>query len=197
MKNSWVGASKTLEEAIGQMVKVPQIAACINGEHTAKTPERVTKAFGELFSGCWEDPQKVLVTSFSDDYDEMVFVIDISFVSMCAHHFLPFIGVAHFAYIPEKKIVGLSKIPRLVDVFARRPQVQEKLTKEITREFQRVVQPKGCGLVMEAYHLCMAIRGVKKHSAYTKTNDMQGVFRKHPEVRAEFLAGIPKKFRGL
>lgn len=193
----WVSALKTLNYAIEEVVSAKEIRACANHEHTKNTPQRVVESYGELFSGCFVDPKSVLKTAFSDDYSEMVYINDIQFVSMCMHHFLPFIGKAHFAYIPNKKIVGLSKIPRLIEVYARRPQVQEQLTRQITSEFQRVVQPKGCGLVMEAVHLCMCVRGVRQMTAFTRTSDLRGNFLRRKEVREEFLSGIPRTFKGF
>ena len=187
-----VDARVELEKALDVFYKIPQIRACIGEEHIEKTPARIVKALLEFYAGCWTDPKELLRTSFTEEkYDEMIYVNDISFVSMCAHHALPFFGKAHFAYLPSGKIVGLSKIPRLVEAYSRRPQVQEKLTVEIVNAFEEVIQPKGCGLVMEGIHLCMAIRGVENESAYSKTAAIRGAFR-FPDVKHEFLNGIRK-----
>lgn len=160
--------------------------------HVKDTPKRVVKAYQEYFEGCKVDPKSVLTTMFVDqDYDEMVEVLDIEFVSYCEHHLVPFLGKVHFAYLPKKKIVGLSKIPRLIDVLAHRPQVQERLSVEIVDTFQEVVQPKGCGVVIEAFHLCMIARGVRKERAYTKTTALRGCFKKS-DVKSEFLNSLPK-----
>ena len=168
----------------------------IEDEHIRDTPARVCVSFDEYFAGCYQDPTKVLGKRFpSHGYDEMVFVNNIPFVSFCAHHLVPFMGKVHFAYIPKEHIVGLSKIPRLVECFAKRPQVQEKLTQQLVNTFQEVINPKGCGVVIEAFHLCMAIRGIKKEGAYTRTQAIRRCFRK-AEVKAEFLDGVSKSRGG-
>lgn len=195
-KQSWVDATHSLEKTVGKMLDTDELNKVIGGDHIARTPERVVSAYNDMFAGCFVEPSSVLQITFVDgQYDEMVYVNDIEFVSVCAHHWLPFFGKAHFAYIPDKSIVGLSKIPRLIDILSRRPQVQEKLTREITQTFQEIVKPKGCGLVMEAYHLCVSIRGVKNRSAYTRTADVRGIFRERPETKQEFLMGIPHEFK--
>lgn len=182
---------QVLESAIQQMLGIPEIAGSISEVHIKETPQRYVKACQEFFQGCWEDPKEVLQKKFEETkYAQMVFVNDIKFVSFCAHHLLPFFGRVHFAYIPQKYVVGLSKIPRLVEIHARRPQVQEKLTEEIVETFQEVMQPKGCGCVVEATHLCMAIRGVKKDDAYMRTTSLKGTFLTEDIVRQEFLDGI-------
>lgn len=179
-----------LFDAIDNLVNEKDILKVVNKEHISETPRRVVEMYKELFSGCFQDPEEVLKKGFEDTkYNEMVYVNNISFVSVCAHHFCPFFGKAHFAYIPNGKIVGLSKIPRLIKIYAKRPQVQEKLTQEIVDTFDRIIQPKGCGLVMEAEHLCMKIRGVKEETAYTRTTALRGVFMQ-PLARDEFLNGI-------
>jgi GTP cyclohydrolase IA len=166
------------------------IISGLNPEHVRDTPNRIYKTIFELFSGCYEDPQEVLKPVFEETaYDELIYILDIPFVSVCCHHALPFFGKAHFGYLPAGKIVGLSKVPRLVNVYARRPQVQEKLTNEIVQMFQSVIEPKGCGLVMESYHLCMMVRGVESSPTFTKTTALRGVF-KHDTTKAEFLSGV-------
>lgn len=165
---------------------------CTDSEHTINSPDRIAKSFMELYEGCWQDPKECLKTVFKNQgYDEMIYVNDISFISMCAHHGLPFVGKANFAYIPDKYIVGLSKIPRLVQCYSRRPQIQENLTMQIVETFNEIVKPKGCALVMESYHLCVSIRGVKNENAYTKTSSLKGVFREG-STKQEFLDGIRK-----
>ncbi|MBI2900446.1 MAG: GTP cyclohydrolase I FolE [Planctomycetes bacterium] len=152
------------------------------------TPERVEKALRYMTRGYLQDPEQVLNGAvFDSDYDEMVIVKDIDFFSLCEHHLLPFFGKCHVAYLPEKKIVGLSKIPRLVDVYARRLQVQERLTTQIARAIQQKVRPKGVGVVMEAFHLCVMMRGVEKQNAHMVTSSMVGRFRSDPKTRKEFL----------
>jgi GTP cyclohydrolase I len=159
-------------------------------EGLKETPYRVIRAYRELFSGYHFAPAdigKLLATTFMDGKcDEMVVVKDIQFYSTCEHHMLPFQGVAHIGYVPNDRIVGLSKLPRLLEVFARRLQVQERLTQQVTESLDIHLQPKGSACVIEAQHLCMACRGVQKQTAVMVTSSLTGVFRK-PEVRAEFL----------
>jgi GTP cyclohydrolase I len=179
-----------LRTAIFQMLGQKEFRAVISDNHVAETPDRVVKAFGEYFSGVYQDPEAVLKKGFeTGTYDEMVFVKNISFVSFCAHHLTPIIGKVHFAYLPQKKIVGLSKIPRMIEIFAKRPQVQEKFTTDIVDTFFNVVQPHGCGAVVEALHLCMTIRGIKKEDAVTRTTRLLGSFRDRG-VKEEFLDGV-------
>jgi GTP cyclohydrolase I len=153
-----------------------------------KTPERVEKLLGYLTSGYGRDVKDVLNDAlFVEEYDEMVIVKDIDFSSLCEHHLLPFVGKAHVAYMPNRKIVGLSKIPRLVDVFSRRLQVQERLTTQIANSLNEVLEPRGVAVVMEAVHLCMLVRGVEKQNSKAVTSAMLGAFRDRPETRAEFM----------
>ena len=162
-----------------------------------RTPERVEKALRYLTSGYDKDPRDVLNGAlFVEDYDEMVVVKDIDFTSLCEHHLLPFIGKCHVAYMPKRKIVGLSKIPRLVDMFSRRLQVQERLTTQIATTLNDVLEPQGVAVVMEAVHLCMLMRGVEKQNSKAITSAMLGAFRDRPETRAEFMELI-KSGRGL
>ncbi|OHB72250.1 MAG: GTP cyclohydrolase I FolE [Planctomycetes bacterium RBG_16_43_13] len=152
------------------------------------TPQRVEKAFKFLTKGYNQDPEAVLNGAlFSTDYDEMVIVKNIDFFSLCEHHLLPFYGKCHVAYIPDKKIIGLSKIPRLVEVFSRRLQVQERLTTQIAKVIKEKLNPRGVGVIMEAYHLCMMMRGVEKQNAYAVTSSMLGGLRSDPKTREEFL----------
>src|SRR5688572_7525287 len=152
------------------------------------TPKRVEKAYRFLTSGYGADIDQVLNNAlFTVDYSEMVIVKDIDFYSLCEHHMLPFFGKCHVAYIPSTKVIGLSKIPRLVDVFARRLQVQERLTSQIADTIRDKIAPLGVAVVMEATHLCMSMRGVEKQNSFAVTSAMQGVFRNNARTRMEFL----------
>ena len=157
-------------------------------EGLVKTPERVAKAWQFLTHGYGLDPDEILRSAlFAEDYSEMVLVKDIEMYSRCEHHALPFFGKVHVAYIPNGHIVGLSKIPRVVDVFARRLQVQERLTLEIRDAIDRVLRPEGVAVVIEAQHLCMMMRGAEKQTSMTSTSAMSGVFLTQPDTRAEFM----------
>jgi GTP cyclohydrolase IA len=158
------------------------------------TPERFEKAFRFLTSGYQQDPEKLLNGAmFTVCYDQMVLVKDIEFYSLCEHHLLPFFGKCHVAYIPDKKVVGLSKIPRLVNMFARRLQIQERLTNQIANAIQAKIAPLGVGVVIEGRHLCMVMRGVEKESSQTVTSSMLGSFKENPKTREEFLSLIHGK----
>jgi GTP cyclohydrolase IA len=162
-------------------------------EGLTRTPERIAKAYQYLTKGYREDPAEVLNGAlFSVDYDEMVIVKDIEMFSLCEHHMLPFFGKVHIAYLPKGKVLGLSKLPRLVEVFARRLQVQERLTVEIAESIQNAVHPLGVGVVIEARHLCMMMRGVEKQHSATVTSSMIGAFRAQ-QTRQEFLSLIREK----
>jgi len=153
------------------------------------TPTRMEKALKFLTRGYTMDVNTVLHEALFDvDYDEMVIVKDIEFFSMCEHHLLPFFGKAHVAYVPNGKVIGLSKIPRLVDVFARRLQVQERLTTEIADAIDEAIHPQGVAVIMEAQHLCMMMRGVEKQHSATVTSAMRGVFKSQQQTRSEFLS---------
>ena len=157
-------------------------------EGLVKTPERVAKAWQFLTHGYGLDPDTVLRSAlFEEDYSEMVLVKDVEVYSLCEHHALPFFGKAHVAYIPNGRIVGLSKVPRVVDVFARRLQVQERLTIQIRDAIDRVLRPEGVAVVIEAQHLCMMMRGAEKQNSMTTTSAMSGVFLERPDTRAEFM----------
>lgn len=156
-----------------------------------KTPIRAAKALEFLTSGYRQDIDKILNKAiFEEDVDEMVIVKDIEFYSLCEHHILPFWGKCHVGYLPQKRIIGLSKIPRIVDMFARRLQVQERLTREIAEALQVSLEPTGVGVVMEAQHMCMMARGVEKQASKMTTNAMRGTFREDSSTRAEFLRCI-------
>lgn len=160
-------------------------------EGLKKTPERVSKMFEFLTKGYHENVEAVLKKAvFTERYSEMVIVKDIDFYSLCEHHLLPFYGKCHIAYIPSGKIVGLSKLPRLVEVFSRRLQVQERLTQQIADTLFEVLKPQGVGVVMEARHLCMMMRGVEKQNSVATTSAMLGSFRKDVKTRSEFLTLI-------
>ena len=157
-------------------------------EGLERTPERVAKAFRYLTSGYQQDVAEILNGAlFVENYDEMVLVKDIDLFSICEHHLLPFIGKCHVAYMPKRKIVGLSKIPRLVEMYSRRLQVQERLTKQIANTLNDVLQPMGVAVVMEGIHLCMLMRGVEKQNSKAVTSAMLGAFRENAGTRAEFM----------
>jgi GTP cyclohydrolase IA len=157
-------------------------------EGLRRTPARVAAAYAELFAGLREDPRAHLATSFDEGHKELVVLRDIPFASLCEHHLLPFTGVAHVGYIPQGRVVGLSKLARLVEGYARRPQVQERLTGEIADALMDELAADGCGVVIEAVHTCMTIRGVRKPGATMVTSAVRGGFRRRPETRAEFFA---------
>ena len=153
-----------------------------------KTPHRVAKAMRFFTQGYDQDPKEILASALFDvDYDEMVLVKEIDFYSQCEHHMVPFFGRVHVGYIPDGKVVGLSKIPRTVEIFARRLQVQERLTMEIAQILESVLQPKGVGVVIEAKHLCMMMRGVEKQNSFAITSSMHGSFKSDPKTRSEFM----------
>src|SRR6201987_2587504 len=157
-------------------------------EGLASTPERVHKAMKFLTKGYGEDPEALLKGAlFSVDYDEMVIVKDVEMFSLCEHHLLPFFGKVHVAYIPKGRVIGLSKIPRLVELFSRRLQIQERLTTQIAETIQKVIEPQGVGVVIEARHLCMMMRGVEKQHSAAVTSSMLGCFRNEEDTCSKFL----------
>ncbi|HKZ05290.1 MAG TPA: GTP cyclohydrolase I FolE [Methylomirabilota bacterium] len=163
-------------------------------EGLEKTPARVAKAYEYLTSGYRQRVEDVLNDAlFTEEYDEMVVVKDIDYFSLCEHHLLPFFGKAHVAYMPSRKIVGLSKIPRLVEMFSRRLQVQERLTTQIAHTIDDTLQPRGVAVVVEGLHLCMLMRGVEKQNSKAVTSAMLGAFRDRPETRAEFMELIKSR----
>jgi GTP cyclohydrolase I len=189
-------ASKIDKDAIRLAVR--QILTAIgenpDREGLRRTPDRVARMYEELLQGYSMDPDKILNGAlFEEKYDEMVVVRDIEFYSLCEHHMLPFLGRAHIAYFPRDKIVGLSKIPRIVDMFARRLQLQERMTRQIAEFIDEQVHPWGVAVVIEGLHLCATMRGAKKHDARMTTSCMLGAFRKHPPSREEFLANIARR----
>lgn len=177
-------AVNTILESVGEDTK---------REGLVRTPERVAKAYLELLSGYRTDPIEILNDAIFDvTYDEMVLVRDIEFYSLCEHHMLPFIGRAHVAYLPRGKVIGLSKIPRIVDMFAQRLQVQERMTRQIADLLDELLHPKGVAVVVEGLHLCSVMRGVKKHDARMTTSAMSGAFRSNLPTRQEFLDNISR-----
>jgi GTP cyclohydrolase I len=156
-------------------------------EGLARTPARVAAAYAELFAGLREDPRRHLRVTFDEGHQEMVVLRNIPFASMCEHHLLPFTGFTHVGYIPKGRVVGLSKLARLVEGYARRPQVQERMTSEIADAIMEELAPQGCGVMIEATHTCMTIRGIQKPGATMITSAMRGGFKRRPETRAEFL----------
>jgi GTP cyclohydrolase I len=183
--------SATLDELMREMLV--RLGEQPEREGLLQTPQRYAKALQYLTKGYSEDPEQILQGAlFSVDYDEMVIVKDIEMFSLCEHHMLPFFGKVHVAYIPKGRVIGLSKVARLVEVFARRLQVQERLTVQIAETIQKVIQPLGVGVVIEARHLCMMMRGVEKQHSATVTSSMLGAFRAQ-QTRQEFLALIHAK----
>jgi GTP cyclohydrolase IA len=164
----------------------------------SRTPERMEKSTAFLTQGYSQRVEDVLHGALFDvDYDEMVIVKDIEFYSQCEHHLIPFFGKAHVAYVPQGKVIGLSKIPRIVDVFARRLQVQERLTQQIAEAIEEAIGPQGVGVVLEAQHLCMMMRGVEKQQSATVTSAMRGVFKTQLQTRNEFLSLVRRNGSGL
>jgi GTP cyclohydrolase IA len=189
-------ASKEKPESIADLVRrmLQLIGEDPDRDGLRHTPERFEKALRFLTSGYHQDPEKLLNGAmFSVCYDQMVLVKDIEIYSLCEHHMLPFFGKCHVAYIPDKKVVGLSKIPRLVNMFARRLQIQERLTNQIASAIQQNISPLGVGVVVEARHLCMVMRGVEKQNSQTVTSAMLGAFRENVQTREEFLSLIREK----
>lgn len=162
-------------------------------EGLKETPERVARMYKELFGGLCEDPRKHLKKFFAEPYDEIVIVRDISFNSMCEHHLLPFMGKVHIGYLPDGRVIGLSKLARVVEVIARRPQVQERMTEDIANLLVEELCVKGVGVIIEAVHTCMTVRGVRKPGSMCVTSAMKGAFRNNPKTRTEFMALIREK----
>ncbi|MBN2556672.1 MAG: GTP cyclohydrolase I FolE [Anaerolineales bacterium] len=184
-------AKPEIEAAVQQLLFAFGEDACREG--LERTPERVARMFDELLAGYRVDPFAMINDALFDvEYDEMVIVRDIEFYSMCEHHLLPFLGRAHVAYIPNGKVIGLSKIPRVVDLFARRLQVQERMTNQIADFLNAVLDPQGVAVVLEGVHLCSKIRGVKKANSKMVTSAMTGAFKNNPTTRKEFLTLITK-----
>lgn len=186
----------SFENSVKNMLEI--IGEDVNREGLIKTPERVFKAFKFLTQGYEQDPKEVLNDAlFESSNNEMVLMRDIEFYSLCEHHLLPIIGRVHIAYIPDGKVVGLSKLPRMVNIFARRLQIQEQMTEQIASAIQEVIRPKGVGVVIEARHMCVEMRGVEKINSTTTTSALRGIFIKNADTRREFFALInsPKEVR--
>lgn len=177
---------KAFEEAVKTMMR--SVGEDPGREGLQKTPERVFKAYQFMFGGYEQDPREILKSAlFTSSNDEMVLIKDIELYSTCEHHLLPIIGRAHIAYIPNGKVVGLSKIPRVVDVFARRMQIQEQLTEQIAEAINDTIQPKGVGVVIQARHMCMEMRGVEKINSTTTSSALRGLFKRDEKTRSEFF----------
>jgi GTP cyclohydrolase I len=188
--------SASFEELVREMLV--RLGEDPEREGLLRTPERVHKAFEFLTRGYNEDPEAMLKKAlFTVTYDEMVIVKDVEVFSLCEHHMLPFFGKVHVAYIPNGKVIGLSKIPRLIEIFSRRLQIQERLTTQIAETIQKVIQPQGVGVVIEARHLCMMMRGVEKQHSQAVTSSMLGCFREEQETRTEFLSLIRQRPNGV
>jgi len=182
---------ESLRNAVTEIIK--GVGEDPTREGLRNTPDRVSRMYAELLSGYNADPEKIINGAlFHINYDEMVLVRDIEFYSLCEHHMLPFLGRAHVAYLPAGKVIGLSKIPRIVDMYARRLQVQERMTRQIADLLQQTLEPQGVAVVVEAMHLCSMMRGVKKHDARMTTSAMHGAFRANLATRQEFLENISR-----
>lgn len=186
----------TIEASVHEIIKA--IGEDPERDGLLRTPQRVAKAYGELLAGYRTDPAELVNEAmFEVDYQETVIVRDIEFYSLCEHHMLPFIGRAHVAYIPKGRVIGLSKIPRIVDMFSRRLQVQERLTRQIADFLNELLHPEGVAVVVEALHLCSMIRGVRKHDARMTTSTMLGCFKEDQSTRMEFLDNISRSAEPL
>jgi len=184
--------SSSFEELVHEMLI--RLGEDPEREGLERTPARVHKAMEYLTKGYHEDPEALLRNAlFTVSYDEMVIVKDIEMFSLCEHHMLPFFGKVHVAYIPNGKVIGLSKIPRLIEVFSRRLQIQERLTTQIAETIQKTIEPQGVGVVIEARHLCMMMRGIEKQHSSAVTSSMLGCFRNEEETRTEFLSLIRQR----
>jgi GTP cyclohydrolase IA len=188
--------SASFEDLIREMLV--RLGEDAGREGLVRTPERVHKAFQFLTKGYNEDPEALLKKAlFTVTYDEMVIVKDVEMFSLCEHHMLPFFGKVHVAYIPKGRVIGLSKIPRLIEIFSRRLQIQERLTTQIAETIQKAIDPQGVGVVIEARHLCMMMRGVEKQHSAAVTSSMLGCFRDEQETRSEFLSLIRNRPNGV
>jgi GTP cyclohydrolase I len=194
----WIGYidCEAVRKAVFEIIKA--VGEDPEREGLQNTPDRVSRMYAELLSGYNADPEKIVNGAlFNINYDEMVLVRDIEFYSLCEHHMLPFLGRAHVAYLPKGKVIGLSKIPRIVDMYARRLQVQERMTRQIADLLQQTLEPQGVAVVVEAVHMCSMMRGVKKHDARMTTSAMHGAFRANLATRQEFLDNISRGAKPL
>lgn len=180
-----ISIQQTIEDHITQLLTL--IGENPEREGLIETPKRVAKAYKTLFSGYKKNLEEIVTVFDNEGYDEMVITKDIEFYSTCEHHMLPFFGKVHIGYIPDAKIIGLSKLPRLVEIFSRRLQNQERLTSQIVQGLMTILSPKGAGVVVEAQHLCMMARGVEKQNALVLTSAVRGLFKKNQQTRDEFL----------
>jgi GTP cyclohydrolase I len=188
--------SATYEELVREMII--RLGEDPDREGLSRTPDRVEKAMQFLVKGYKDDPEALLRKAlYTVNYDQMVIVKDVEMFSLCEHHLLPFFGKVHVAYIPNGKVIGLSKIPRLVEIFSRRLQIQERLTTQIAEAIQNTIEPQGVGVVIEARHLCMMMRGVEKQHSSAVTSSMLGCFRNEEETRTEFLSLIRQRTNGV
>jgi GTP cyclohydrolase IA len=201
MNDKTTRAPRPAADARDRAVDQPRIEAAVreillavgedpDREGLRDTPARVARMYTEMFAGLHQDPGEHLRKKFTEKYDEVVLVRDISFASMCEHHLLPFTGVAHIAYLPEGRIAGLSKLARVVESVSHRPQVQERMTEELADLLMRELEPKGVGVIVEATHSCMTIRGVRKPGSLCTTSAMRGIFRDNSKTRGELLSLI-------
>lgn len=188
----WEAEHPQQEDSIQSSIvrQLQYIGEDVNREGLVETPNRIIRSWDELYSGYSKDPKDLLTVFSADGYDQMVILKDIEMFSMCEHHMLPFFGKAHVAYIPEEKIVGISKLARLVDLFSRRLQIQERIGEQVTQTLEELLHPKGVACVIEAVHMCMRMRGVGKQQSTMVTSSLKGVFLEKPEVRQEFMGLI-------
>jgi GTP cyclohydrolase I len=184
-RNTTIDRAK-IEKAVASIIEA--IGEDPKREGLVGTPRRIAEMYAEVFGGIYEDPGEELRVGFEEGHQEMVILKDIPFYSMCEHHFLPFHGLAHVGYIPSGRVVGASKIGRVVEILAKRPQLQERLTTQIANTIVSVLEPKGVAVVIQAEHLCMTMRGVKKPGSNIITSAMRGLFQKNPLTRSEFLS---------
>ena len=184
-KNTTIDKDK-IEKAVASIIEA--IGENPKREGLVGTPRRIAEMYAEVFGGIYEDPGEELRVGFEEGHQEMVILKDIPFYSMCEHHFLPFHGLAHVGYIPSGRVVGASKIGRVVEILAKRPQLQERLTTQIANTIVSVLEPKGVAVIIQAEHLCMTMRGVKKPGSNIVTSAMRGLFQKNPLTRSEFLS---------
>jgi GTP cyclohydrolase I len=180
-----------IEKAVASIIEA--IGENPKREGLVGTPRRIAEMYAEVFSGIYEDPREELRIGFEEGHREMVILKDIAFYSMCEHHFLPFYGLAHVGYIPNGRVVGASKVGRVIEILAKRPQLQERLTTQIANTMVEVLEPKGVAVVIQAEHLCMTMRGVKKPGSNIVTSAMRGLFQKSPLTRSEFLSLVQSK----
>jgi GTP cyclohydrolase I len=182
--------SKRIEKAVREILLA--VGEDVEREGLKKTPERVARMYGELLGGMHEEPEKYLRSIFTENYDEIVLLRDIPFYSICEHHLMPFIGSAHVAYLPSGKILGISKLARIVDCFARRLQAQERLTYQIADFIMNNLKSQGVAVVLEASHSCMTIRGIKKPGSVMVTSAVRGIFKRDPKTRNEVMSLMQK-----